>query len=163
VLTAAARALHREEPQPWVIGDYLAFGLAGPEGPALLGRLRAEVPRPYLLAFSRWVCVRARFPEDVVAHAAAALTSNDAQITATFAGLAAKMGEPFISRFLPAEMAQLLRRHGFGEITDFGPDEARAAYFAGRPDVEIAGAQRLIAATVPPACPPGEASVSRPA
>jgi methyltransferase (TIGR00027 family) len=287
VLTAAARALHREEPQPWVIDDYLAFGLAGPEGPALLGRLRAEVPRPYLLAFSRWVCVRARFPEDVVAHAAAgdvgqyvilgagldsfayrrndlldrlrvfevdhpatqewkrqrlgelgveppaglvfvpvdferqtlrqgleragfsfarpavfswigvtmyltldairatlatvaqclagtrivltynqppaALTNNDAQITATFAGLAAKMGEPFISRFLPAEMAQLLRRHGFGEITDFGPDEARAAYFAGRPDVEIAGAQRLIAATVPPACPPGEASVSRPA
>ena len=67
VLTAVARALHREEPQPWVIDDYLAFSLAGPEGRALLGRLRAEVPRPYLLAFSRWMCVRARFPEDVVA------------------------------------------------------------------------------------------------
>ena len=69
----------------------------------------------------------------------AALTGSAAQIAATFAGLAAEMGEPFISRFLPAEIARLLRRHGFGEITDFGPDEARAAYFAGRADVEIAG------------------------
>jgi len=53
VLTAVARALHREEPRPWVIDDYLALGLAGREGRALLGRLRAEVPGPYLLAFSR--------------------------------------------------------------------------------------------------------------
>ena len=66
VMTAAARAFHREEPQPWVIDDYLALDLAGPEGPALLDRPRAEVPRPYLLALSRWVCVRARFPEDLV-------------------------------------------------------------------------------------------------
>jgi hypothetical protein len=29
----------------------------------------------------------------------------------------------------------------FGELTDFGADEARAAYFPQRPDVEIAGAQ----------------------
>src|SRR5690348_5598441 len=56
VLTAVARALHREEPRPWVIDDYLALGLAGREGRALLGRLRAEVPGPYLLAFSRWMC-----------------------------------------------------------------------------------------------------------
>jgi O-methyltransferase involved in polyketide biosynthesis len=66
VLTAAARALHREEPPPWVMDDYLALNLAGQEGLALLDRLRAEVPRPYLLAFSRWVCIRARFPEDLV-------------------------------------------------------------------------------------------------
>jgi len=70
VLTAVARALHREEPQPWLIDDYLALGLAGPEGTALLDRLRAEMPRPFLLAFSRWVCVRARFPEDLVERAA---------------------------------------------------------------------------------------------
>jgi methyltransferase (TIGR00027 family) len=257
--------------------DYLALDLAGPEGVALLARLRAEVPRPYLLAFSRWVCVRARFPEDIVARAAAsgvgqyvilgagldsfayrrgdlmsrlrvfevdhpgtqewkrqrlgevgvkrpaglvfapvdferqtlregleragfhsgqpavfswigvtmyltadaihatlatmaqglagtrvvltynqplaALTDSDAQITATFAGLAAKMGEPFISRFRPAEMARMLDQHDFGEITDFGPDEARAAYFPGRPNVPIAGAQRLVAATVRPGLP----------
>jgi methyltransferase (TIGR00027 family) len=267
--------------------DYLAVGLAGPEGLALLGRLRAEVPRPYLLAFSRWMCVRARFPEDIAEQAAAsgtgqyvilgagldsfacrrgdllgrlrvfevdhpatqswkrrrlaelgvelpaglvfapvdferqtlreglgqagfdfgqpavfswvgvtmyltldaihatlaamaqcrpgtrvvltynqppaALTGSTARIAATFAGLAAEMGEPFISRFLPGEMARLLHEHGFGQITDFGPDEARAAYFPGRGDVEIAGAQRLVAATLAPASAPGEGSTGQPA
>ena len=272
MLTAVARALHREEPRPWVIDDYLALGLAGPEGHTLLGQLRTEVPRPYLLAFSRWMCVRARFTEDIVEQAAAsgvsqyvilgagldsfayrrddllgrlrvfevdhpatqswkrrrlaglgvglparlvfapvdferqtlregleragfdfglptifswigvtmyltldaihatlatvarcgtgsrlvltynqppaALTGATAQIAATFAGLAAELGEPFVSRFTPAEIARLLHGHGFGDITDFGPDEARAAYFQGRADVEIAGAQRLAAATL---------------
>ena len=71
VLTAVARALQREEPQPWIMDDRLALGLAGPEGLVLLGRLRAEVPRPHLLAFSRWMCVRARFAEDIVEQAAA--------------------------------------------------------------------------------------------
>jgi hypothetical protein len=61
-LRAVARAVHREEPQPWVIDDYLALHLAGQEGLALLERLRAELPRPFLLAFGRWVCVRAGFP-----------------------------------------------------------------------------------------------------
>jgi methyltransferase (TIGR00027 family) len=37
----------------------------------LLDRLRAEVPGPHLLAFSRWMCVRARFPEDIAEQAAA--------------------------------------------------------------------------------------------
>jgi methyltransferase (TIGR00027 family) len=81
----------------------------------------------------------------------AVLTGSTAQIAATFAGLAADMGEPFRSRFLPAEITQILRQHGFGQLTEFGPDEARAAYFPGRADAEIAGAQRLIAATVTPA------------
>jgi O-methyltransferase involved in polyketide biosynthesis len=91
----------------------------------------------------------------------AALTSSDAQITGAMAGIAAQLGEPFISRFRRAEIADLLHYHGFGEITDFGPDEARAAYFAGRPDVEIAGAQRIIAATVGSARPVGEDGASR--
>ncbi len=275
VLTAVARALQREEPQPWIMDDRLALGLAGQEGLVLLGRLRAEVPRPHLLAFSRWMCVRARFAEDIVEQAAAggigqyvilgagldsfayrrsdllgrlrvfevdhpatqswkrrrlaglgvepparlvfaavdferqplregleqagfdfgqlavfswvgvtmyltpdaihatlatmarcrpgtrvvltynqpptALTGSTAQIAATFAGLAAEMGEPFISRFLPGEIAQLLHEHGFGQVTDFGPNEARAAYFPGQADIEIAGAQRLVAATLVPA------------
>jgi len=239
---------------------------------ALLTRLRAQVPAPHLLAFSRWMCVRARFTEDIVEQAVAsgirqylilgagldsfayrrgdmlsrlrvfevdhpasqewkrrrlaelgsqipaslvfaavdferqtlhdgleqagfdfaqpavvswvgvtmyltvnaiagtlatlaqcrpgtrvvltynlppdALSGSTAQIAATFARLAADMGEPFRSRFLPADIAQLLCQHGFGQFTDFGADEARAAYFQGRADVEIAGAQRLIAATV---------------
>lgn len=80
----------------------------------------------------------------------AALRGATAQIAAAFAGIAAGMGEPFVSRFLPSEIDQLMHRHGFGEIADFGPDEARAAYFQGRADLEIAGAQRLVAATVMP-------------
>jgi methyltransferase (TIGR00027 family) len=286
VLTAVARAVHREEPLPWAIDDYLALPMAGQEGRALLDRLRAEVPRPHLLAFSRWMCVRARFTEDIVEQAAAtgtsqyvilgagldsfayrrgdllrqlrvfevdhpatqawkrrrlaelgiqppvglvfapvdfehqtlqdalaqagfdfgqlavvswvgvtmyltldaihatlatlagcrpgsrvvltynqppaALTGSTAQIAATFAALAADLGEPFLSRFLPTGIAQLLHQHGFGQITDFGPDQARAAYFPVQADVEIAGAQRLIAATVPPASAPSEDSTDRP-
>lgn len=287
MLTAVARALHREEPQPWVIDDYLALGLAGQEGRALLGQLRTEVPGPYLLAFSRWMCVRARFTEDIVEQAAAggigqyvilgagldsfayrrndllgrlrvfevdhpatqswkrrrlaelgvepparlvfapvdferqtlregleqagfdfgelavfswvgvtmyltldaihaalatmarcrpgtgvvlsynqppaALAGSTAQIAAAFAGLAAEMGEPFISRFLPGQIAQLLHEHGFGQVTDFGPDEARAAYFRGQADIEIAGAQRLVAATVAPASALSGHSTGQPA
>jgi methyltransferase (TIGR00027 family) len=71
VLTAVARAVHREESQPWVMDDYLALGLAGREGLVLRERLRAELPRSHLLAFSRWVCVRARFAEDIVERAVA--------------------------------------------------------------------------------------------
>jgi hypothetical protein len=52
-------------------------------------------------------------------------------------------------------------RNGFGEITDFGPDEARASYFQGRTDIDIAGAQRLIAATVMPAHAPREPDRAR--
>lgn len=275
MLTAVARAVHREEPRPWVIDDYLAPGLAGREGLVLRERLQAELPASFIVAFSRWVCVRARFAEEVVERAAAdgvgqyvilgagldsfayrrhdlldrlrvfevdhpatqrwkrrrlaglgvdspaglvfapvdfegqtlregleqagfdfrqlavfswvgvtmyltldairatlatiagcragsrivltynqppaALGGTTAQIAAAFAGIAAEMGEPFVSRFLPGQIDQLLREHGFGEIVDFGPEEARAGYFQGRTDVGIAGAQRLAAATLMPA------------
>jgi O-methyltransferase involved in polyketide biosynthesis len=84
----------------------------------------------------------------------AALGGTTAQVAAAFAGIAAEMGEPFVSRFLPSQINQLLREHGFGEIANFGPHEARAAYFHGRADIDIAGAQRLIATTVMPAATP---------
>jgi methyltransferase (TIGR00027 family) len=72
VLTAAARALHREEPQPWVLDDHLALGLAGDEGASITQRLRDELSAVDLLAFSRWMCVRSRLAEDVVERAVAA-------------------------------------------------------------------------------------------
>jgi O-methyltransferase involved in polyketide biosynthesis len=59
-----------------VIDDYLALPVAGPEGRALLDRLRVVVPRPHPLAFSRWLCARARFAEDLVEHAAATGTGQ---------------------------------------------------------------------------------------
>jgi len=45
--------------------------LAGEEGVALAARLRAELAPPQLLSFSRWVCVRARWVEDIVEAAVA--------------------------------------------------------------------------------------------
>jgi len=69
VLTAIARALHREEPPPWVLDDPLAMGLAGDDGPVVARRFRTELSTESLLSFTRWVCVRARLPEDIVEKA----------------------------------------------------------------------------------------------
>jgi methyltransferase (TIGR00027 family) len=70
-LTAAARAFYRaEDPPPRVMDDWLALDLAGPQGRELFERLRTQFPRASSLAFSRWVCVRARYAEDMVAAAA---------------------------------------------------------------------------------------------
>ncbi len=66
VLTAVARDLHRSESPPWVLDDYLALRIAGEQGNELKERLLTEIPGPNLLAFSRWMCVRARLAEDVV-------------------------------------------------------------------------------------------------
>jgi methyltransferase (TIGR00027 family) len=74
VKTAAARALHREEPPPWVLDDHLALQLAGDEGVSITRRLRDELTAEDLLTFSRWMCVRARLAEDVVERAVAAGT-----------------------------------------------------------------------------------------
>jgi methyltransferase (TIGR00027 family) len=72
------------------------------------------------------------------------------QVTSTFEAIATEMGEPFVSLFAPDEIEGLLRNHGFDDIVQFGPQEARAAWFSGAAGVAIAGAQRLIAATVSP-------------
>jgi len=72
ILTAVGRALHREEPPPWVLDDYLAAPLAGDEGVAIRDQLLAALPRENRLGFTRWVCVRARYTEDLVEQAVAA-------------------------------------------------------------------------------------------
>jgi methyltransferase (TIGR00027 family) len=69
ILTAVARALHRDEPRPWVLDDELAARLAGDEGVRIREELVSALPEDVLLAFSRWTCVRARFPEDVLERA----------------------------------------------------------------------------------------------
>src|SRR5690242_12376481 len=69
LLTAAARALHRQEPPPWILDDTLALRLAGPEGIALAKRVRAELSPEEMSGFCRWVCVRARVAEDEVERA----------------------------------------------------------------------------------------------
>jgi methyltransferase (TIGR00027 family) len=274
VLTAVARSVHREESPPWVLDDYLALDLAGVDGLALREQLRAEVPASLLLAFGRWMCVRARLAEDLVARSVSegvaqyvilgagldsfayrrgdlldllrvfevdhpanqswkrrrlgalgveipaplsmcrwisrsrlcrrawrqpelgfhepavfswlgtiqfrtldaisatlgtirecpagsrmVITYNQphsavhcvpAQVSAAFVGIVSKVGEPFVSRFLPDEIAQLLHRHGFGDTADFGPEHARVRYFDGRTEVDVGGAERIVTATVMP-------------
>lgn len=270
MLTAVARALHRAEPTANVLDDHLALPLAGEQGTAILARLRSEVPPDLLVAFSRWVCVRARLPEDIVERAVAdgirqyvilgagldsfayrrpdlldrlrvfevdhpasqawkqarlgelgvavpanlvfapvdfetqtlrnglehagfdfgalavfswigvtmyltlgAIEATLATVAACPAGtqivmtynvpasslsggalrnrnilarLAEDMGEPFVSLFEPVEAEELLRRMGFDGIVQFGPEDVVRTYFAGREDVQIHGAQRLIVA-----------------
>lgn len=43
-------------------------------------------------------------------------------------------GEPLQSFFEPRELEKQLRTIGFAEVSDFGPDDARARYFNGRSD-----------------------------
>lgn len=59
-----------------------------------------------------------------------------------------ELGEPMISLFTSAEIEQLLQELGYHEITHFGPEEARNTYFAGREDVHLGGAERILIATV---------------
>ena len=75
------------------------------------------------------------------------LDDNAFRVTSTFQPIAAEMGEPFVSFFVQEEIEGLLRNFGFEDIVHFGPQEARTAWFSGV-EVAIAGAQRLIAATV---------------
>lgn len=272
VLTAAARALHREQPPPWVLDDPLAIDLAGDEGLALMQRMRRDLSHESLLDFTRWVCTRGRYVEDLVEVEAArgigqyailgagldsfgyrhrnllerlrvfevdqpesqawkrrrlaeigiaappnltfapidfetqtladGLAANgfdwsapavfswigvtmyltrraiDATLSAIVKGaprsslvltynlpmselsalaaetsgamraIAAEMGEPFVSLFLPDDIESLLRSHGCSEITHFGPEEALHRYFPGRSDVQLGGAQRIAVARV---------------
>jgi len=69
MLTAAARALYREDAQPWVLEDSLALELAGEAGMSMLSLLRDRLSRDQLMAFSRWVSVRSRLVEDLVQRA----------------------------------------------------------------------------------------------
>jgi methyltransferase (TIGR00027 family) len=272
LLTAAARGLHREEPPPWVLDDWLALPLGGEEAVRIGRRLQEQLPVSASFAFSRWVCVRSRLPEDIVEsglvagvgqyvilgagldsfayrrgdllesvrvfevdHPASqlwkrrrlqelgidppvnlvyapidfeqraladglsaagfdfgapavwswigvtmyltidairstlatiaacptrtrlvltynlprtALTGLGLSIDTTMRAIVSGLGEPMISLFTPDEIEELLRELGYNEVTHFGPDEAHSRYFAERDDVQFAGAQRMIIATV---------------
>lgn len=273
MLTAAARALHRGDPPPWVLDDTLAPQLAGAAGASMLELIRGRLSRDQVMGFSRWVCVRSRLAEDVVERAlaegihqyvilgagldsfayrrtdlldrlrvfevdhaasqewkrqrlgylgaelprnlafvpvdfetqslmdrltahqfdansptvfswmgvtmyltlaairmtlravatsargskmlltynqpASSLDDFSREVTGALAATIGDGGEPFISFFTPEEAQALLREEGFLDIHDYGPKEARRDYFQGRDDVLIAGAQRVLLATVP--------------
>ena len=77
-----------------------------------------------------------------------ALSGVGAQTEGALRVIVAGMGEPMITTFLPAEIEALVRSEGFGDVTHFGPDEAKATYYPGRNDVIFGGAQRIVVGTV---------------
>jgi methyltransferase (TIGR00027 family) len=62
------------------------------------------------------------------------LDEENRRILARTIAVTAARGEPVRSFFEPAELAEQVRKLGFAEVSDFGPEEARARYFAGRSD-----------------------------
>ena len=77
-----------------------------------------------------------------------ALQGMGAQLETVLARIVTEMGEPMVSLFTPSEIEQLLREFGFDDVVLVGPQEALAAYIKGREDVQLGGAERLVAATV---------------
>src|SRR4051812_12095275 len=84
-MTAVARARHCEEPPPHVLEDHLAAALAGPEGAGIREQLETTMSAAALTAFSRWCCVRSRFPEDIFEREVA--TNGTSQYVILGAGL----------------------------------------------------------------------------
>jgi O-methyltransferase involved in polyketide biosynthesis len=62
------------------------------------------------------------------------LDEDTQKIRAAVMAVAAARGEPMRSFFQPARLAEQVRKLGFAEVSDFGPDEAIACYFAGHAD-----------------------------
>ena len=69
MLTASARAAHRDGPPPWILDDTFAAGLAGDDGAAMMDRVRSRVSPDGWMSFVTWVCLRGRFTEDFVDEA----------------------------------------------------------------------------------------------
>jgi methyltransferase (TIGR00027 family) len=61
---------------------------------------------------------------------------------------AAERGEPFLSLFRPPEIDDLIRTNGFRRVDHLGPQELRALFLSGRPEVQIPGIERLAVAFV---------------
>jgi len=76
------------------------------------------------------------------------LTGLSLTIETTMRAIVSELGEPMISLFTPVEIQHLVQALGYGDITHFGPDEARNTYFADRDDGHFGGPQRILTAVV---------------
>ena len=63
-----------------------------------------------------------------------ALDGIEAHAVATASAKAAEVGEPWLSRFQPADLASQLLRMGFSEVVHLTPDQAHERYLKGRRD-----------------------------
>lgn len=64
----------------------------------------------------------------------ALLDEEGQQIQELFADRGASRGEPYLTFFEPAKLAEQVREVGFAEVWDLAPGEANARYFANRAD-----------------------------
>jgi methyltransferase (TIGR00027 family) len=63
-----------------------------------------------------------------------ALPSDDAALTAAFAGRFAAIGEPWVTRPSPDHLVAMLKRMGFSSVARLEPSEANSRYFRDRRD-----------------------------
>jgi methyltransferase (TIGR00027 family) len=63
-----------------------------------------------------------------------ALEASDRQVREVLSVRAARGGTPWVSSFDPAALTARLQTSGFADASDFGPEQARVRYFAGRTD-----------------------------
>jgi O-methyltransferase involved in polyketide biosynthesis len=76
------------------------------------------------------------------------LDDNCRQIREMLADASAARGEPLVTFFEPARLAEQVRELGFAEVWDLGPEEANDRYFAGRTDGLCARADHYMGARV---------------
>ena len=90
---------------------------------AIFGTLRAisSLAAGTEIIFDYWIPIELLNEEDRPLHEAGL-------------ALASASGEPWLSFFEPAILADQIRNLGFSEVWDFGPQEGNARYFAGRRD-----------------------------
>lgn len=62
------------------------------------------------------------------------LSGIEADAVATAAKKSAEVGEPWLSRFYPADLVSRLRRMGFTEVVHLTPEQAHEQYLKGRQD-----------------------------
>jgi O-methyltransferase involved in polyketide biosynthesis len=63
-----------------------------------------------------------------------ALAGIEADAVAIAAAKSAEVGEPWLSRFHPADLASQLHRMGFSETVHLTPEQAQERYLKGRHD-----------------------------
>ena len=77
------------------------------------------------------------------------LDAADQAVFDSVSGHAAKVGEPFVSLFEPAEIDAILDRSGFADVVHAGRDDVLRVYAElSRDDLLSRGVQRLVTATV---------------
>jgi len=77
-----------------------------------------------------------------------ALSGIEADAAATAAAKSAEVGEPWLSRWDPADIAALLRRMGFSEISSLTPEQVQERYLKDRRDgLKARRGERLMRAT----------------